>query len=121
MLTQAGTLKVGDTIVVGTTWGRVKAMFNDKGKRVRKTEIADPVEILGLASVPQVGDVLTAVAGERQAQGLIQKRQEEMKKESKSVSLVNIYDQISAGRMKELNIILKTDVQGSIEPIRVSL
>lgn len=121
VLIQAGTLKVGDTIVAGTTWGRVKAMFNDKGKRVRKTEIADPVEILGLASVPQVGDVLTAVAGERQAQGLIQKCQEEMKKESKSVSLVNLYDQISAGRMKELNIILKTDVQGSIEPIKTSL
>ena len=121
VLVQAGTLKVGDTIVVGTTWGRVKAMFNDKGKRVRKTELADPVEILGLTTVPQVGDTLTAVASERRAQELIQKRQDEVEKESKAVSLGNLYDQISAGRMKELNIILKTDVQGSIEPIRSSL
>ena len=120
-LVQSGILKVGDTIVVGTTWGRIKAMFNDKGKRVRKTELAAPVEILGLTTVPQVGDVLTAVASERQAQALIQKRQEETKKESKSVNLGNLYDQISAGRVKELNIILKTDVQGSIEPIRSSL
>jgi len=121
VLVQAGTLKVGDTIVVGTTWGRVKAMFNDKGKRVRKTELADPVEILGLTAVPQVGDVLTAVAGERQAQRLIQKHQDEVAKESKAVSLGNLYDQISAGRIKELNIVIKTDVQGSIEPIRSSL
>jgi translation initiation factor IF-2 len=120
-LVQSGILKVGDTIVVGTTWGRIKAMFNDKGKRVRKTELAAPVEILGLTTVPQVGDVLTAVASERQAQALIQKRQEETKKESKSVNLGNLYDQISAGQVKELNIILKTDVQGSIEPIRSSL
>jgi translation initiation factor IF-2 len=68
-----------------------------------------------------VGDVLTAVAGERQAQGLIQKRQEEVKKEFRAINLGNLYDQISAGRVKELNIILKTDVQGSIEPIRTSL
>ena len=121
VLVQDGTLKVGDTIVVGTTWGRVKAMFNDKGKRVRKTELATPVEILGLTTVPQVGDVLSAVAGERQAHALIQKREEEMKKESRSVSLGNLYAQISAGRVKELNILLKTDVQGSIEPIKTSL
>jgi translation initiation factor IF-2 len=121
VLVQGGTLKVGDTIVVGTTWGRVKAMFNDKGKRVRKTELTTPVEILGLTTVPQAGDILTAVAGERQAQALMQKRLEETKKESKSVNLGNLYDQISAGRVKELNIILKADVQGSIEPIRSSL
>ena len=121
VLVQSGTLRVGDTIVVGATWGRVKAMFNDKGKRVRKTELATPVEILGLTTVPQAGDILTAVAGERQAQALMQKRLEETKKESKSVNLGNLYDQISAGRVKELNIILKTDVQGSIEPIRTSL
>jgi len=121
VLIQAGTLKVGDTIVVGTTWGRVKAMFDDKGRRMKKTELADPVEILGLAIVPQVGDVLTAVVDERQAQGLIQKRQDEVNRESKTVSLGNLYDQISAGKVKELNIILKADVQGSIEPIKTSL
>ena len=125
VLIQTGTLKLGDTIVVGNTWGRVRAMFNDVGKRIQKAEPAAPVEVLGLNSVPQVGDTLTAAADERQAQTLIEKRKAEMEQESslaaKSVSLNNLYDQISAGRVKELNVILKTDVQGSIEPIRISL
>ncbi|MDI6815021.1 MAG: translation initiation factor IF-2 [Dehalococcoidales bacterium] len=121
VLIHDGSLRLSDTIVVGSTWGRVKAMFNDMGKRVRKAEPAMPVELLGLSSVPQVGDTLTVVASERQAQALIQKRQQEMQQESRSVSLDNLFDQISAGRVKELNIILKTDVQGSIEPIRSSL
>jgi translation initiation factor IF-2 len=121
VLVQTGTLRLGDTIVVGTAWGRVKAMFNDMGKRVRKAEPATPVEILGLGSVPQAGDGLRAVANERQAQASIQKRLEETKQESRAVTLSNLYDQISAGQVKELNIILKADVQGSIEPIRSSL
>jgi len=121
VLVQTGTLRLGDTIVVGTTWGRVKAMFDDMGKRVRKAEPATPVEILGLTSVPQVGDGLRVVPGERQAQTLIQRRLEETQQESKSVSLSTLYDQISAGQVKELNIILRADVQGSIEPIRSSL
>ncbi len=121
VLVHNGTLRLGDTIVVGTTWGRIKAMFNDIGKRLRKAEPATPVEILGLGSVPQVGDTLTAVAGERQAQALIQNHLEEMKQESKSVSLSSLFDQISAGKVEELNIILKADVQGSVEPIRNSL
>jgi len=123
VLIQTGTLKLGDTLVVGNTWGRVRAMFNDVGKRIKKAEPAAPVEVLGLNSVPQVGDTLTAAADERQAQTLIGKA--EMEQESsltaKSISLNNLYDQISAGRLKELNVILKTDVQGSIEPIRISL
>ncbi len=125
VLVHNGTLKVGDTIVVGTTWGRVKAMFDDMGKRVRKAEPATPVEILGLSSVPQVGNTLTAVTEERQAQALVEKHELEMQAGSslvpKSVSLNNLFDQISAGRVKELNVILKTDVQGSTEPIRSSL
>ncbi len=121
VLIHNGSLRISDTVVVGTTWGRVKATFNDMGKRVRKAEPATPVELLGLSSVPQVGDTLTVVAGERQAQALIQKRQQEMQQQSRSVSLNNLFDQISAGRVKELNVILKTDVQGSIEPIRSSL
>jgi len=121
VLVQTGTLRLGDTIVVGTTWGRVKAMFNDMGKRLRKAEPATPVELLGLSGVPQVGDGLRTVTGERQAQALIQKRLEETKQEPKSVTLSNLYDQISAGKVKGLNIILKADVQGSIEPIRSSL
>ncbi|MFC2042134.1 translation initiation factor IF-2 [Chloroflexota bacterium] len=124
LLVQTGSLKTGDTVVVGTTRGRVRAMFNDMGKQVRKGEPSMPVEILGLNNVPQVGDILTAVANEREAQALVEKRKKEMQQESflsTSVSLTNIYDQISAGRVKELNVILKTDVQGSIEPIRSSL
>jgi len=120
VLIQTGSLRLGDTVVAGTTWGRIKAMFNDMGKRVRKAEPATPVEVLGLSDVPQVGDILTAVAGESQARALIQKRQLEMQQQ-KAVRLDNLLDQISAGDVKELNIILKTDVQGSIEPIRNSL
>ena len=119
VLIQTGTLKVGDTVVVGGTWGRIRAMFNDMGKRVRKAEPSMPVEILGLNSVPQVGDTLTAVAGEHQARALIQKHQHE--KPPQAVSLDNLYEQISAGQVKELSVILKVDVQGSIEPITSSL
>ena len=121
VLVQTGSLKLGDTTVAGTTWGRVKAMFNDMGKRVRKAEPATPVEVLGLNDVPQVGDTLTAVASENQARAFIQERQLEIQREPKSVRLDNLFDQVSAGSVKELNIILKTDVQGSIEPIRSSL
>jgi len=125
VLVHTGTLRLGDTVVVGNTWGRLKAMFNDKGKQVRRAEPSTPVEILGLDSVPQAGDTLTAVAGERQARALIQKRQAEAQQEPsltlKPVSLTNLFDQISTGRVKELNVILKVDVQGSIEPIRSSV
>ena len=125
VLVHSGTLRLGDTVVVGTTWGRVKAMFNDIGKRVREAGPALPVELLGLNSVPQVGDILTTVAGEHQIQTLIQKRQLKTQQGSslmlKSVSLDNLFDQISAGQVKGLNLILKADVQGSIEPIRNSL
>lgn len=123
VLVQSGTLRLGDTVVIGTSWGRVKAMFNDLGKRLRKAEPATPVQILGLNSVPQVGDTLTAVAGEHHARALMEKRQSEKQSDSspQPVSLGNLFDQISTGRVKELNVILKVDVQGSIEPIRSSL
>jgi len=119
VLIQTGTLKVGDTVVVGGTWGRVRAMFNDLSKRVRKAEPSTPVEIMGLDNVPQVGDILTVVAGEQQARALIQKHQQE--KHAGAVSLDNLYDQISAGQIKELDVVLKVDVQGSLEPITASL
>ncbi|MFC1952285.1 translation initiation factor IF-2, partial [Chloroflexota bacterium] len=125
VLVHDGSLRVGDTVVIGTTWGRIKAMFNDIGKQVRKAGPATPVELLGLNSVPQVGDTLNTVANEHQAQTTIQKHQQEMNQGAsitpKTVSLDNLFDQISAGQVKELNIILKADVQGSIEPIRSSL
>ena len=124
VLVSSGTLRVGDTVAVGETWGRVKAMFNDTGKRVKRATPSTPVEILGLNSVPQVGDILTVVADDRQAQAEIEKHRLEMEWEAgvaKGVSLSNVFDQLSSGRVKELNIILKADVQGSIEPIRTSL
>ncbi len=120
VLIQNGTLKLGDTMVVGTTWGRVKAMFNDLGKQVKKADPATPVEVLGLSEVPGVGDILTGVADEARARVLIQKRQAQTK-QAKALRLDTFYDQIKTGQVKELNIILKTDVQGSIEPIRTSL
>lgn len=124
VLVHTGTLKLGDTIMVGDTCGRLKAMFNDTGKQVRRAGPSIPVEILGLNSVPQEGDTLNVVADERQAKALIEKRQSEVQPGSsslKSVSLSNLFEQVSAGQVKELNIILKADVQGSIEPIRSSL
>jgi translation initiation factor IF-2 len=125
VLIQTGTLKEGDTIVVGGTWGRVRAMFNDVGKRIKKAEPSTPAEILGLDDVPEVGDNLVAVVDERHAQAVLARRRAEMEEESartaRPVNLDNLYDQISAGKVKELNVILKTDVQGSIEPIRTSL
>ena len=125
VLIQNGTLRLSDTMVVGTSWGRVRAMFNDKGKQVRRAEPAIPVEILGLDSVPQAGDLLTVVASEHQARPLVQKHKAERGPKSstaaKAVTLTNLFDQISTGKVKELNIILKADVQGSIEPIRSSL
>ena len=125
VLIHTGTLRLSDTVVVGNTWGRLKAIFNDKGKRVKRAEPSTPVELLGLESVPQAGDTLTVVAGERQAKALIHKRQAEAQQESslvtESVNLNNLLDQISAGKVKELNVILKADVQGSIEAIRSSL
>jgi translation initiation factor IF-2 len=125
VLIQSGTLKEGDTVVVGGTWGRVRAMFNDVGKRIKKAEPSTPTEILGLDDVPRVGDNLAAVVDERHAQAVLAGRRAKMELESAraagQVNLDNLYDQISAGKVKELNVILKTDVQGSLEPIRTSL
>jgi translation initiation factor IF-2 len=124
VLIQSGTLREEDNVVVGTTWGRVRAMFNDNGKRIKKAEPSTPVEILGLDAVPQVGDTLTTASDERHAQAILARRRAERDKEAlkkKAINLDNLYDQINAGKVKELNVILKTDVQGSIEPIRTSL
>lgn len=125
ILMNSGTLKPADTVVVGGTWGRVRAMFNDLGKQVKKAGPATPVEIMGLDSVPQAGDILTAVASEQQAQSMLEKHrrgeEEGTSVSSRVVSLHDLYDKISSGQVKGLNVILKADVQGSIEPIRSSL
>jgi translation initiation factor IF-2 len=122
ILVQSGTLKQGDTMVVGTTWGRVKAMYNDTGKQIKRTGPASPVVVLGLSGVPEAGEILNVVADERRAQDLLQKHQAAREAAPLgAVNLSNLYDQISSGQVKELNVIIKTDVQGSIEPIRSSL
>ena len=125
VLIHEGTLRVGDIVVVGETWGRVKAMFSDQGKQIRKAEPSAPAEILGLNSVPQVGDMLNVAPGESQAKTLIEKRRLEAERrqaaQARPLSLSNLHDRISAGEVKQLNIVLKTDVEGSIEPIRSSI
>ncbi len=122
VLINNGTLRLGDIVVMGTTMGKVKAMYNDQGKQVRKAEPSMPVEILGLNDVPQVGDVMSVAHTEHHAREQVEKLlAEQQKKTAKVVSLDNLFDQISSGKVKELNLILKTDVQGSIEPIRDSL
>jgi translation initiation factor IF-2 len=121
ILVQAGTLKIGDNFVVDNTWGKVKAMFDDLGRRVRRAEPSMPVEILGLESVAQAGDILRVVADEREARDLVAKRQREQAAKAKIPTLLDISSQIREGQVKGLNLILKVDVQGSIEPIKSSL
>jgi translation initiation factor IF-2 len=121
VLVQNGSLRVGDMVVVGNTWGRVRAMFNYLGKRVKRAEPSTPVELLGLGSVPQAGDILTVVEDERQARSLVQEREQAAASLPGTVSLSNLYAQISTGQVKELDVIIKTGVQGSIEAIRNSL
>lgn len=125
VLIQVGTMHVGDVVVVGNTSGKVKAMLNDKGKRVKKAEPSTPVIVLGLSGVPQAGTILEVVASEKEAKAILEKRSLEKQMEAtgpkKHTNLDELYNQIREGKVKELNIILKTDVQGSIEPIRLSL
>jgi translation initiation factor IF-2 len=124
-LVQNGTLKVGDVIVIDELYGRVRAMFNDKGKPVKEAGPSIPVAILGLPDVPRAGDTFKVVANERIARTMTAKRVE-MKRQAakqpvKVLSLDDLYDQVQAGKVKELNLILKADVQGSLEPVENSL
>ncbi len=125
VLVQKGTLKPGDAVVVGDAWGKIKAMFNDAGKRVKKAEPSTPVKILGLSGVPHAGDDFVVFTNDREARSTAEKRQQEKQlrllKPIRPVKLDDVYAQIKAGQAKDLNLILKTDVQGSIEPIRDSL
>ncbi len=124
VLVQQGTLKMGDTIVVGTMAGRVRAMINDRGKRVMKAPPSTPVSILGLPGVPQAGDRLEVVPDERTAKQIAAKVAEQRKNESMplgQVSLDTLYMQMQEGKVKELNVILKCDVQGSAEAIKNAL
>lgn len=123
VLVQTGTLNIGNNVVVGGTWGRIKAMFDDSGKRIKRAGPSMPVEVLGINSVPQAGDLLTVVSSEKEGRAEAQRRQSERAGIGLSMAprLSNLFARIQAGKVKELNIVLKTDVQGSMEPIRISL
>ena len=125
VLVKTGSLNVGDYIVVGETMGRIKAMLNEHGKRIKTAGPSDPAEILGLQTVPKAGEVLVVVPDDKTARQTvldrIREREAAAMHQQQRVTLDSLFGEISAGKLKELNIILKTDVQGSIEPIRNSL
>lgn len=125
MLVQNGTLNVGDIIVAGTSVGRVRAMTNDRGEKVKHAGPSYPVEISGLDEVPTGGDIFNAVSDERLARELVEQRKTKAKEElfnaQTKVTLDNLFDQMQLGEIKELKIIVKADVQGSVEAVRQSL
>ncbi|MCR1933956.1 translation initiation factor IF-2 [Clostridium tepidum] len=125
LLIQNGTLRVGDSIVVGSTYGRIRAMFNDKGKNIKSAGPSTPVEILGLSEVPEAGDKFYQVKDEKTARGIADKRKEKIRDEylqsTHKVSLEDLYNQIQEGTVKELALIVKADVQGSVEALKQSL
>ncbi|MEH7073589.1 translation initiation factor IF-2 [Neobacillus drentensis] len=125
LLVQNGTLKIGDPIVVGNTYGRVRAMVNDKGRRVKEAGPSTPVEITGLNDVPQAGDRFVVFEDEKTARQVGEARAQTalvaQRGEKSIVSLETLFDQLKQGEMKDLNIILKADVQGSAEAVAASL
>ena len=125
VLVQNGTLRVGDIIVAGTAVGRVRAMTNEKGEKVKEAGPSFPVEITGLDDVPSGGDIFNAVSDERLARELVEQRNEKQKEEQwgnqTKVTLDNLFDQMQLGEVKELKVIVKADVQGSVEAVRQSL
>ncbi len=126
VLVQEGTLNVGDPVVAGAAYGRIRAMMDDKGRRVKKAGPSKPVEILGLSEVPMAGDTFYAAANEKQARQLAESvvaksRKDMLKDTPQKVSLDDLFNQIQSGNVKELNIVVKADVQGSVEAVKQSL
>ena len=125
LLVQNGTLHAGDSIIVGSTYGRIRAMFDDAGKKIKSAGPSIPVEVLGLSEVPAAGDRFTVVKDEKTARQMAEARREKERQENfnsaHKVSLEDLYSQIKEGKVKELSVIIKADVQGSIEAIRGSL
>jgi translation initiation factor IF-2 len=123
MLVQRGTLRVGDAVVAGDAWGKVRALYNYKGEKLKDAKPGDPVEILGFDKPPPAGELARVVETDREARDLAQKRAERLRREhfairpSSSVSLESLFDQLQAGEVKDLNLVVKGDVQGSIEAI----
>ena len=124
VLVQKGTLCIGDTIIAGTAYGKVRAMVNDRGEKVKKAGPSTPVEVLGLADVPEAGDVLVAVeekVARAVAEKRIAKKRTDELAQSQKVSLDDLFKQIQEGNIKDLNIVIKADVQGSVEALRQAL
>ena len=126
VLVQKGTLRVGDCLAIGSASGKVRAMIDDKGRRVKEAGPSIPVEILGLDSVPEAGEVFLSTKNEKEARVIaetfIAQKKEKLLAETKSkLSLDGLFDQIQAGQLKELNLIVKADVQGSVEAVKQSL
>ena len=125
LLVQNGTLHQGDVIIAGTSVGRVRAMVSDKGQRITEAGPSVPVEITGLSEAPSAGATFNAVADEKLARELVEQRKEEAKAKANApvtkVSLEDLFSQIQAGEMKNLNLIVKADVQGSVEAVKSSL
>jgi translation initiation factor IF-2 len=125
VLVQTGALRQGDAVVVGDTWAKVKAMFDDRGRRLKSAGPSQPVKIMGLEAVPVAGDTLTVVKDERVARSIVEERRRKREAaasgEQRAVTLETLFGEVSAGKVRELNLILKTDVQGSIEPLRNSV
>ena len=126
LLVQKGTLHIGDVVAVGSAFGKVRAMIDDKGRRIKKATPSMPVEILGLNSVPNAGEIFQVKDNEKEAKAyadtFVSEGKQRMVEESrKKVSLDALFDQIKAGELKDLPIVLKADVQGSVEAVRDSL
>lgn len=125
LLVQNGTLNVGDALVVGNTHGKVRAMVNDLGKRIKTAGPSTPVEITGLSDVPQAGDRFVVFKDEKKARRIGEAREQQsiiqQRQESKNVTLDNLFEQMKQGEMKDLNVIIKGDVQGSVEALAASL
>ena len=121
-IVQTGTLKIGDIIIAGDTWGHVKAMFDEKGQRLMTAGPATPVKIMGLSKVPHAGDTITAVKDERTARAEMEARERERTAVAQHTTTLEAFSSdISAGRAKELGIVLKADVQGSLEAVQQAL
>ena len=125
MLVQRGTLDVGDTIIVGSSIGRIRAMVNENGKKVKSAGPSTPVEIMGLTEVPEAGDIFYEVKDEKTAKHLIEKRKREAREKAinsgTKITLDNLFSQMEEGNLKHLNLIVKADVQGSVEAVKQSM
>jgi len=119
---QTGTLKVGNVVIAGDTWGRVKAMFDEKGQRLQKAGPSMPAKIMGLSEVPHAGDVLKVVADERAAREEMESREREHATAAQRAATLEAFSSdVAAGKAKELNVVLKADVQGSVEAVQQAL